>query len=365
MINQKIVEDIDFNEMSIDAQFLFMRTIPFLDRDGLVWGHPGLLSSKIVPLLPAFSAKVGPAIDEWIRAEFVTRYMDGRTPVLHFRGFNKNQSLTHYDRESASTFAPPPGFNRTSKGLKPLSDDDGGTPELPKEPKNSPPSSVGNTPDLLRTNSGPTPDYIPTNGIEEKGIEEKEKDTHATPTMPEASQYNPSLSQILHRSTDRTKTAEHVKEAKALGLTPAQFRENTDALLEGFGKKALVDAGDDIALNHAQELTLIVARMSEKFRTVEGINRIFDSWTKNDYRGDSVPSSPQYKEHASLMVSGKVVCTRKTPATGANGATQPKPPLDFKKWLLDTYRVDNPKFIDIPKAVLDERYNTYRSQQAH
>ena len=102
MINQKITKDLDFNEMSIDAQFLFMRTIPYLDRDGLVTGHPTLLLSSIAPLLPQFAAKITSVIDEWISTGFVVKYMDGKMPVLFFKGFHKNQSLTHYERESAS-----------------------------------------------------------------------------------------------------------------------------------------------------------------------------------------------------------------------------------------------------------------------
>lgn len=115
MLSQKIAEDIDFNGMSIDAQFLFMRTIPFLDRDGLVVGHPGLLWSKIAPLLTQYTSTTASAIEEWISTGFVTKYMDGKTPVLFFKGFAKNQSLTHYDREAPSSFAPPPGYYRTPK----------------------------------------------------------------------------------------------------------------------------------------------------------------------------------------------------------------------------------------------------------
>ena len=35
MISCAIATDEDFNNMSVDAQFLFMRAVPHLDRDGL------------------------------------------------------------------------------------------------------------------------------------------------------------------------------------------------------------------------------------------------------------------------------------------------------------------------------------------
>ncbi len=303
MINQKIVEDIDFNEMSIEAQFLFMRTIPFLDRDGLVWGHPGLLASKIVPLLPDFYAKTGPAIEEWIKAGFVVRYMDGRTPVLFFKGFSKNQSLTHYDREGASSFAPPPGFHRTNKGLRPLDGDDGLPLAPPESPKKTPPSDANNTPEEVRTNSGPSQDDLLLKGKERKGSEVKETGAQES----SSNQNPPPLFPLQHRAyRERSKVAEHLNAAKELGLSASQFRQNTDALLAGFGKTALVEAGDDSQLNQAQELTVIMARMAERFRTTEGINSVFTSWKNNDYRGSTTPTPTQYKEHASLILAGKV-----------------------------------------------------------
>ena len=166
MINITIAEDTEFNEMSVEAQLLYLRTIPHLDRDGLTNGHPTVLWGKVAPLMPTLLDVMPSAIDEWINADLVMRYKQAKTTIIFFKGFAKNQSLTHYDREAASTFAPPPGYHRTNKGLKPISGDDGLPPTQPETPKTDPPSNVGETPDQLRTNSGPTPDQLPTNGME-------------------------------------------------------------------------------------------------------------------------------------------------------------------------------------------------------
>lgn len=141
MINQTIAEDLEFNEMSIEAQLMFVRAIPFLDRDGLINGHPSILFGKIAPLLPTLLPQMPTIINEWLTAGLVFRYFDGKTPVLHFKGFTQNQIGLRYDREPESQFATPPGYTRTKTGLQknagdpPPSQDDnsdnGGTPPQP------------------------------------------------------------------------------------------------------------------------------------------------------------------------------------------------------------------------------------------
>lgn len=116
--------------------------------------------------------------------------------------------------------------------------------------------------------------------------------------------------------------AERIEQASRLNVDKKQYTAMVNALLDGCGKKPLADAGDDKVLNRAQDVVLTLMIMDEQFRTVDGIQRIFDSWRTNDYRGDTVPSSEQVKEHASLMVSGRVVCTRKKPATSNGQSTQ-------------------------------------------
>lgn len=117
MINTAIAEDEQFNEMSINAQFLFVRTIPHLDRDGLITGNPVLLAAKIAPLLTQLHGEIGSVIQEWIENEFVILYKDGKRDVLFFPSFRKNQIGMRYEREPESEFAPPPNMLRTKDGL--------------------------------------------------------------------------------------------------------------------------------------------------------------------------------------------------------------------------------------------------------
>lgn len=125
MINTAIAEDEQFNEMSINAQFLFVRTIPHLDRDGLITGNPVLLAAKIAPLLTQLHGEIEGVIREWIQNEFVVLYKDGKRDVLFFPSFRKNQIGMRYEREPESEFSPPPSMKRTKDGL--VQDGSGGT----------------------------------------------------------------------------------------------------------------------------------------------------------------------------------------------------------------------------------------------
>lgn len=175
MLNSKIAEDIKFNGMSIDAQFLFMRTIPFLDRDGITLGHPALLWSKVAPLLPQYAATMGGIIDEWEQAGFVVRYQDGDTPLLFFPGFRKNQVGMRYDREPASEHAPPPGYVRGRDGLEQANDTPQTKPIPPTANTNGahPPTDGSSEMDGIRQPSGNPPATFRQNvgRIEENRIE--------------------------------------------------------------------------------------------------------------------------------------------------------------------------------------------------
>lgn len=142
MINQTISEDIEFNSMSIEAQLMFVRTVPFLDRDGLTNGHPAILVGKVAPLLTDMFGKMPAIIDEWIEAGLVIRYLDGKVTVLYFKGFTQNQVGMRYDREPESQFSVPPGYTRTPTGIEKL-----------------PPTDGNNTDD----SGNPTPEITPPN----------------------------------------------------------------------------------------------------------------------------------------------------------------------------------------------------------
>ena len=149
MLSVSIADDIDFNNMSMEAQFLFMRTVPHLDRDGLIVGTPLLLLAKVAPLMmDKLNATTSSIIEEWINVGSVIRYQHEKKDVLFFVNFGKNQGGLRYDRESPSSYPPPPGFVRGNDGLVP-----------DNKPADKTPETDGT--EQLRSNAGVLTEQLP------------------------------------------------------------------------------------------------------------------------------------------------------------------------------------------------------------
>lgn len=155
-LSKTVATDEPLNRLTWQAQAVYMMTVPHLDRDGLITGHPLLLLAQVAPLRAAELVGIMPGIiQEWIDADLVMCYQSDDQLALFFPGFLKHQRLPHYDRETPSRFAPPPGYERTDQGLVPVA--------APAEPVHASDQSdplrtnSGATPDPVRTQSGPTP----------------------------------------------------------------------------------------------------------------------------------------------------------------------------------------------------------------
>lgn len=169
------------NGLSLEAEYVYLKTIPHLDRDGLIWGDPNLLYAEVCPLRPELLTHMPTILEEWITAGLVTRY-DGwnDSPVLFFHGFKRNQDGMRYDRERPSQFSAPPGYIRTEGGLRlivdPFEDDE--TPEsqecgaMPEDCR----TNSGALPEDCRTDAGPNPVRSEKREVRsQKGEERREK----------------------------------------------------------------------------------------------------------------------------------------------------------------------------------------------
>jgi hypothetical protein len=97
------------------------------------------------------------------------------------------------------------------------------------------------------------------------------------------------------------------KQVEGLGLTMAGFREMVDAFLGKHGLLDMVSLDTDLAtrtLTKAQTVILSLCGIDPRFRSVEGLQSVFDSWKENDYRGKTLPSGDQLVEHAGKMRAG-------------------------------------------------------------
>jgi DnaD/phage-associated family protein len=154
MISQTVATDKRLNSLSEEAELAFLKTIPHLDRDGLIVGDPVLLAAKICPRRPALGAQLGGIIREWIDSGLIISYDTDEDPVLFFPGFTKNQVGLRYDREPASVYPPPPGYYRNGNGLEPTEN------EPAKSGDGNVPPTSGKHPANIRQTSGTIPPEV-------------------------------------------------------------------------------------------------------------------------------------------------------------------------------------------------------------
>jgi len=158
MLSQSVATDKKLNGLSLEAELVYLKTIPHLDRDGLIFGDPMLLWAQTCPRRSELMPKISGLIDELVAAGLVVSYEDKDDVVLFFVGFAKNQQGMRYDREAPSGFGPPPGYTRSPSGL--LLTGHTPTAQVKNEQEIKQRTSAEPNPNKLRTNSGLTPDKV-------------------------------------------------------------------------------------------------------------------------------------------------------------------------------------------------------------
>jgi len=110
-ISSTVAEDIRLNGLSLEAQLVYLMSIPHLDVDGIMAGHPSLVFARACPLRTELREQIPAIIDEWCASGLVIRYDSDGQEALFFTGFPKNQKVRR-NREAASKFTAPPGYVR-------------------------------------------------------------------------------------------------------------------------------------------------------------------------------------------------------------------------------------------------------------
>lgn len=116
-ISESVATDARLNSLSVEAELVYLMTVPHLDRDGLISGDPDVLWGKVCPKRRLFIDRIAVFIQEWAKAGLVTMYDSDEGPVLWFGGFAKNQVGLRYDRETPSKFPAPPGYIFGTDGI--------------------------------------------------------------------------------------------------------------------------------------------------------------------------------------------------------------------------------------------------------
>jgi len=273
MLSTTIAGDQRLNSLSIEAEYLFLKAVPHLDRDGLIYGKANLLWAKACPERMELLPRIDALVTEWVQKSLVLRYETADGPVLYFYGFRKNQTGIRYDREAASIFAPPPGYIR--KDGK-----DGGLFTVEEAAKvtiqtdDEPDTDDGQTDaepatDELPTNSGVTPDEIPLKAKESKVNQSKlnKGESNAAPS-PDAR-----VAKQPHQKHVATMTALN---AKLDAKTRVSY---VDPIATYLGLKDLIDADDEsdwLVKIHNSAITI-----NKMGVTVEHLRRWWKTWNES------------------------------------------------------------------------------------
>ena len=119
MLAKEASTDPQLNQISEQAQLLYLLSIPHLDRDGLISGNPQVLWGTAAILRIELLGSAPRLVQEWVDIGLVIRYNSKDGPVLFFKGFRKHNANMPYPNEEASKYPPPPGWVRTRQGLVP------------------------------------------------------------------------------------------------------------------------------------------------------------------------------------------------------------------------------------------------------
>lgn len=129
-VSKSIAVNKQLRRVSLEADYLFQRCLPHLDRDGRMEGEPEIVRAIACPLRSELTTEVVErALRELDAAELVTWYDSDGEKCLFFPGFAAHQTGMKYDREAPSRIPGPP--RRRNVG------------------------------DKVRIKSGPTPDKVP------------------------------------------------------------------------------------------------------------------------------------------------------------------------------------------------------------
>jgi hypothetical protein len=178
-LSTTIAIDKELARLSAEAEMMYLKCIPHLDRDGMITGDPIQLLTVISPLrFSQMAPSIGAIVDAWVDVGLVIRFPTQAGLALFFKGFLKNQTL-RYDRERPSLYPPPPGYIHTANGLRPATDVpwvDSSSEEnpgsYPKTPAESPvlpefyPLGENDARTAAEGSSNGTPGYYPKNPAE-------------------------------------------------------------------------------------------------------------------------------------------------------------------------------------------------------
>jgi len=108
-ISKSIVDDMEFAELPTKTALFFLLTVPHLDAEGRIIGHPKQLKRMVAGLRKDLSVRdIEIALGVLQQGKFVIWYEIEGKKYLYFPAFEEHQPGLRKDREAPSTIPPPP-----------------------------------------------------------------------------------------------------------------------------------------------------------------------------------------------------------------------------------------------------------------
>ena len=108
-ISKSIVDDMEFAKLPTKTALFFLLTVPHLDAEGRIIGHPKQLKRMVCGLRTDISEKyIETALGILHQRKFVIWYEIEGKKYLYFPAFEEHQPGLRKDREAPSVIPPPP-----------------------------------------------------------------------------------------------------------------------------------------------------------------------------------------------------------------------------------------------------------------
>lgn len=271
-LSKTVANDWELNGVSFEADYLFTRCVPHLDREGRLPGHPAEVKGTAVPLRPELTVLVvDRCLCELADAGLVEWYQVEGRPCLQFPGFEGNQKGLRKDREAASRIPPP-----TADGAQKIT-------SLVRD--------SGSTPDQVRTSSGSTPEL--TESDDPEGLSSLRRSSGATPAQvevevevqeevqeqPESSSGNPDSA----RGDRRPDPAPNDSGSASPQQDPGERLTISGLVTEAGEVLGLGTWGNELDVPHRKAKDIILTwqgagmTLQEVYAAIHGLRRLVDS----------------------------------------------------------------------------------------
>lgn len=198
-----------------------------------------------------------------------------------------------YDREAASTYPPPPGYTRTSRGLiapgeeRPQSaqSEDSDNGENGAQPEDE------LTPDECRTNAGTVPDELHANGIEENRKENESKAAVTFPSsLPSSSTGDPLMDVAKNKFNRGARSSVSWQAEMNLRLEPAKRVPLVNAVGKACGLTAMMNGRDEILCQVHDTACWFYEQGFTTAEKIEALHKVYltDEWRRKNHPRPSI-----------------------------------------------------------------------------